>query len=336
MKASGKRAAFALVNCACLIVLTILMPVASVAAVGDDFTKTRFFQYFMDPAPPIKNAVFQKEMFSSAIPKAARIQNFRVSMEGGNYILTTFLGTNEDQPDTGGGSFKGFAWGLGNGDLILSDPTVNSNRTDIDAQETVTRMTADLLANLGIYELDRSSIAWDSNNLCFIGRDTSGDGLTISLELTNALPKRAFIRNTTKGYGKGYIEYDYTNTICNGDLPFQFTRYFGTPDNDKGKAFRVTLSSIKLTDNGLVLDPMKLLRPRFLAFYSNNVLYSYDKASGLAERIPTTEENRAFITSLRPVRHKIRSAQICIFSIMLLSLGVMIGFCFLNKQTRSN
>ncbi len=326
----GKRL-ITLITWAFLVVPAIYMAAASEAE--EKFTQTAFFQYLVNPTPTIKNAIFQKEIFSPDIPEAARKQSFRLSMEDGNYVLTTFLGTNVNQTATGGGSFNGSAWGLVNAFLILSDPAINSNPTSIDHQEVVTKMTADIMANLGIPELERSTIAWDSRTFCFFGRDTSGNGLKISLELVNQLPKRVVILNAVTGEVKAFIDYEYTNSFCNGELPFEFTRHFGAPGHDLGKSFCVTLSSMELTADGQILDPTKLFRPRFTAFYSNDVLYTHN-ASGKTQKILTTAENNALVASLGPRREKMFSFRIVIFSIIFVSLAALAKYCLFHKNAK--
>jgi hypothetical protein len=300
---------------------------------GQKFTKTRFFRYLMEPDPQIEKAVFRKEVFSPTIPRAARVQTYRLAIEGDNYVLTTFLGKDDSEAIAGGGSFNGCAWGLENGNLIFSDSTINSNRTAVDHQDIVTRMTADLLANLGITELVRSSIAYDSKNLSFVGKDTFGEALEICLDFAGQLPKRAVIHKTLAGGVQGFIDYDYTNTFCSGELPFQFTRHFGSPDDDLGKAFCVTLMAIDVTSSRAVLDPNKLFRARSISFYSNDILYTYN-AQGRAERDLTPKEIQALTSALKPSQQKILFVRITIYSVILIGFAVFISSFLINKQNK--
>lgn len=125
-----------------------------------DFTQTRFYQFLTDPNPSITNAVFRKEMFALEIPEAARKQTFCLAKVGNDYVFNVLVGTNDSEVAMAAGSYKGRAWGIINGGLTFSDPAINEQGTSIAAQEFVTRMQANLLLNLGITELVRSSLDW--------------------------------------------------------------------------------------------------------------------------------------------------------------------------------
>ncbi len=300
------------------------------------FSNTRFYQFFTDPQPTIQRAVFKKEMFSSEIPEQARKQTFCLDKEGDDYILRVLAGTNANEAAMSVGSYKGRSWGLINNELTFSDPAINKRLTPIAGQESVTRMTANLLINLGITELVRSSLVWDEKNRHFVGKSTSGGELIIGFEFANQLPKRALIISAVQGGVAAFIDYEYSSAIFNGEIPFRFSRHFGSPAHDMGKAFLVELLEVDSRNNktaGLDLDPVSAFRPRTTGFYSNDMVYTLG-ASGKPTRALTMTEYQTSLASLESNKRSKNTigGRIFVFSALGLGLVALIGFLVRTKK----
>ena len=211
-----------------MILILALSPFLSEANESDNFTKTFFYQFFTEARSNVASAIFRKEIFLSEVPEGARNQTFSLRKKGDDYLLGILTGTNESTAAMYAGAYKGRSWELINNNLTLSDPTINQSITPISALEGVTRMTLNLLLNLGITELIRASLVWDDNKYQFVARSTDGKELIIGFEYTNQLPMRAIIRNAVDGREFAYVDYEYSGAICKGELPFRFTRHSGS------------------------------------------------------------------------------------------------------------
>ena len=192
-------------------------------------------------------------------------------------------------------------------------------------------MTANLVMNLGVTELVRSSLEWDEKNRYFVGKATSGAELVITFEFTDGLPKRAIIVNPLKGGPMAFIDYEYSQSIFNGELPHSFTRHSGSPSHDLGKAFLVDLLVMELATNrpaGMVLDPLALFHPRTTSFYSNDLTYML-AASGKTTKALTIAEYEASLASIRGSKTAtgriIVVSAMGLFSIILGSSGKRVG-----------
>jgi len=298
-----------------------------------DFTRTRFYQFFTDPNPSITNVVFRKEMFSLEIPEAARKQTFCLTKVGDDYLFNVLVGTNDSEVAMAAGSYKSRAWGIINGDLTFSDPAINKQGTPIAGQEFVTRMTANLLLNLGITELVRSSLEWDDTNRRFVGTSTSGGHLIIAFEYADRLPKRAIILNGENGLTKAFIDYEYSQAICNGEIPFRFSRHRGSPTHDVGRDFAVELIKMGFASDrsrDIVLDPVAVFHPRSTGYYSNGVMFTVG-ASGKARKVMTMAEYQASLPhKISPT--KVFGARIFVYSAMSLGLVALIRFLLQNNK----
>lgn len=305
----------------------------SAAENANTFTKSRFYQFFTDPNPSVRKVIFLKEMFSANIPESSRKQIFSLSKTGDDYMLSALAGTNDSAVQFSIGAYKGRAWvfvGV-NSQLTVSDPAINTKLTPISAQESATRIAVNGLINLGITEFLRGSLEWDGKNSHFIGKSTSGDDIIITFELTNHLPKRAIILNGA-GITQAYVDYEYSNAICNGELPFRFSRHIGSPEHELAHAFQVELLEAEFESNKAVendLSPANVLHPKETGFYSNGLLYAI-QASGKATKVLTVAESQAALAGPK----KSFAGRVFVFSAM--ALGLVALAIFVSRTNKKN
>jgi len=264
---------------------------------------TRFFKFLSDPQPAITRAVFEKELAienlqkdltDKTIPTATHKQFFSLTADGENYVLGMFADSNRTAIAGSTGAYQKKAWNVLDGSFTSADPAINSKTNLLTAEESVTRLTANLFINLGITELVRDSLAPGKKKNQFFARATDGERLTLDfkMEPTSVAPSRVIIGNGPVGIPIAYIDYDYSTNLTNGELPSSFTRHNCAFTNDLGWVFKVQVFELTPSPDHLApaaLDPVQLFKPQYTAFYSNDILYNLTK-SGRAEKILTTEE----------------------------------------------
>jgi hypothetical protein len=295
------------------------------------FTESHFYRFLTEAQPSVNKAIFRKEMFSDEIPVAARKQIFLLRKIRNDYVLGVLASTNESSTVLSAGSFKGRSWGMVNSILTYSDPGINPDKTPIAAQESITRMTANLFLNLGITELVRSTLQWDSANLQFTGKASSGGEMLIKFEFSNQLPQRAIILNSLGG-AVAYIDYEYSKLFSEGRLPHKFSRFFGSPQKNMGQAFSVELLEIDYaTDPGMVLDPVNLFHPKTTSYYSNGMVYTVGK-SGKPVKVLTAAE---YETTMSAIGAAAKPNNARFFVLLAGGLGT-VGFLIFLVRTTNN
>lgn len=308
------------------------IPSSQINSNSSAFSDSSFFQYLTEQNPTVKNVKFRKEVFLFGIPADARVQIFQFKIVGDNCLLGVLHGTN-NAPSAYYGIYKNISWQFLNGIMTYSDPALNNTDTPVSSENSIVRITENLVINLGITELDRRSLIWDGQNGQFLAKSTDGKDMIIGFQPIEARPNRAIIRRTIDGNIIGYIDYQYSSSVCNGDLPSSFVRHVGSPSQDLGKSFSVEIFDLNLsTDNFNVsaLNPKQLFHTRYGGFYSNNILWS-TKDSGSPTKVMTAEEYQAFISAL-PKPKKSIAVRIIVLSI--LAFGLICALVLVGKQIK--
>ncbi|MGO8926294.1 MAG: RNA polymerase sigma factor [Limisphaerales bacterium] len=239
--------------------------------------------------PIVANAVFQKELFAKGVPPEARKQTFSFKRDGDNYLLTV-----EDGAGIQVGRFGGVIWHTQGGQFIEYDPKINKSGGDdggVNSLETLTRKTVDLFLTLGVMEIKPGSALWDEHRQRFTGMTDDDRQIIVDVKLESGVPSVATVLG---GDGKALasIRYKYAATFYQGQVPVEFTRYWGSFAEDDKKAFTVQVRSLEISDEHLdtaLIDPTQLFAGYSKYFRSNNIPY-WAKPSGKVSRVLTMDE----------------------------------------------
>jgi hypothetical protein len=140
-------------------------------------------------------------------------------------------------------------------------------------------------------EIKPGSAIWDENRRQFTGLTDDGRRVTVEVKLENGVPSVATILRGD-GQALASIRYKYTPTFYQGQVPVEFTRYWGDGAQEDKKAFTVQVRSLEISDEHLdpaLIDPAQLLSGSSKYFYSNNIEY-WVKPSGKVSRVLTMDE----------------------------------------------
>jgi len=318
-----------------LVIIFVVCELCGATSTFEDFTKGAFYKFVTEPNVTVSRVKFRKEVFISEVPEGARNQVFLLKKVGDDYLLSVLSGTNDESSVVSAGMYKGRSWGVTYNEITFSDRSLNETITPIAAQESVTRLTGNLVLSLGIMELIRGSLIWDEKNSLFIGKSTSGGDLVIRFELSDHLPKRAIIQDGFGGHEIAYIDYEYSKDLGGGALPYRFTRYFGSPENNQGRSFRVELLEADLTPNQvaqIILDPMAVFHPKTVSFYSNNMVWTVE-ASGKVTKPMTIAEYQRSLNSKQP------NKSFATRTIVVMTIGfgvVVLVFSLVREKNKKN
>jgi hypothetical protein len=295
-------------------------------------TRALTYRSLLDNSCVIQNAVFEKEVFLSGIPPAARKQTFSLKLSGGDYMLSVVQAGTGAETGVHVGHFRGLAWEASNGDLTLFDPDLNKKPAAVAGTEAVTRMTANLFMNLGITEMVRHTAVWDDTQSRIVAQSTGGGEILVEFEreVGATVPARAAIRHAPGGEEYAYVRFRYDPKVYGGKVPIEFTRFHvGAPTEEVGKMFTVRLLKLELAERPLpaeALDPRKALTYKSSLVYSNDALY-WIRKSGSPQRVLTSDEVRKKIGR----RHSPVIAR-CVVGVLLLVVSV----CTAVYLVRSN
>jgi RNA polymerase sigma factor (sigma-70 family) len=243
----------------------------------------------LEKIPNVANAIFEREMFAKKIPAAARKQTFSFRRDGDNYLLGVDGGAGHQI-----GRFGGIVWLTHMGHLTEYDPKINNNGGGdggLVAMESAQKRMLNLFLTLGITDMQPGTAIWDENRQRFTGRMEDGTKITVDTKLENGVPSVATILRSD-GQAFASVRYKYAPTFYEGQVPVEFTRYWGNFTEDDKKVFTVRVQSLEISDEHLdtaLIDPSKVFPRDKRVFYSNNVPY-WIESNGKASRVLTMDE----------------------------------------------
>ncbi len=298
------------------------------------------FESLLVHPPMTIDATFEKEMFSESVPEPARKQGFAVKVNADDYLLRVLA----DGSPTGiyGGRFRGTRWEMHAGQLTMSDPGLNQSGSPLDGVELVTRMTANMVVNMGLFELAPRSSIWDVSQHRLVGQTMDGQQLVVHFTYEAELPKEATIREGTSDYAIGSITYHYVPDFHEGRLPVEFTRFVpADAKREKTKLFTVRIQKLEFSDDPPASDEMNprvALSPglKIAAMYSNSVLHLVDN-SGKIARAQTAGEVNEQVAKMQGKRgrHSGSFVRICLF-LMVFGAPVLCLLVYLKQKTKKH
>ena len=293
------------------------------------------YKSLLDNSCVVRSAIFEKEVYISGIPHAARKQVFSLRLSGKDYVLSVLANTEGGETGVHAGSFGGLAWEASNGDLTLYDPAVNTRSAPVVATEAVTRMTMNLFVNLGVTEMVRGTAVWDKPRTQLVAESTSGGQIVVEFEEDKGVPVRAAIKYGSTGAEYAYVLYKYDPVFLGGQIPTEFTRYhFGAPSEEVGKMFTVRIKKLEVVAKPLApeeLDPRRSVAFKSVLFYSNDLFYWTGK-SGKPKRVLTAEEAHKSM----PHKHSAVTARYGVGVLLgLTTIGMVVFIVRLTRNTKS-
>jgi len=310
-------------------------------------TKTGFtssgvtFESLLEHPPVIADVIFEKEMFPESVPEAARKQVFEVKLDGDNYFLSAFAG---DMPsDTYGGRFGGVRWEVHGGYLTKSDPELNQLGSPLDGVEWVTRMTANMVINMGLFELIPGSAIWDAAQHRVVGRMSDGRQILAQFTYVAGLPTQCTIKEGTAGHSIGSITYQYRPDFHGGRLPIEFTRSADADAKyEQSKLFTIRIRKLEFSTGPIpadIMNPVSALGQKLkgVAMYSNSVLYLVGD-SGKITRAQTAEEVNEQVAKMQGTRWSRASlfARLCVFAVLFGIPALCTLWCLMKNKNKVN